>query len=95
MVNPLVSIPQLVEDGCEVTLTDKAIKVSKNNKPIIRGPRDPLTRMWTIPFTVNKSQPEQALHTIEIWHATHIPKNLRRILSHITTLHWDPSHHQH
>ena len=66
MVNPLVSIPQLVDDGCEVTLTKTAIKVSKQNKPIIRGPRDPITRMWTIPFTVSESEPEQALHTIEL-----------------------------
>lgn len=40
MVNPMVSIPQLVNNGCEVTQTHKAIKVSKNNKPIIRGPRE-------------------------------------------------------
>ena len=66
MVNPLVSILQLVNNGCEVTLMNTAINACKDNKPIICGPRDQITRMWTVPFTVDVNSSEQALHTIEI-----------------------------
>ena len=58
MVNPLVSIPQLVDNRCEVTLTNTAINVCKDNKQIICGPRDPITRIRTVPFTVDENPPE-------------------------------------
>ena len=66
MMHPLILLPQLVDDGCEITLTKHAINIKKDDKEIIKGPRDPITRMWTVPFTIDDSPPETALHTIEI-----------------------------
>ena len=66
MTRPLISLPQLVDNGCEIKLTKTSINIHKNNKEIIRGGRDPITRMWTVPFTVDDDPPETALHTAEV-----------------------------
>ena len=66
MTRPLVSLPQLIDDGCKIKLTMHSINIHKNNKEIIQGGRNPITRMWTVPFTVDDDPQNTALHTINV-----------------------------
>ena len=46
----LLSMGQLCDDGCEITLTNKNIKVNKNDKTILKGYRNRHDGLWDIPI---------------------------------------------
>ena len=52
MKNILLSIPTIVDADCEVHLGLKFIKIYKDNKLILTGDRDEVSRMWTIDLVV-------------------------------------------
>jgi hypothetical protein len=45
MEQPLLSIPQLADDGCKINLTKDNIIVTKNDKIILRGIRDKVSTL--------------------------------------------------
>ena len=54
MKQPLLSIPQLADDGCKINLTKDNIVVTKDNKIILKGIRDKISTLWMIPIKHNK-----------------------------------------
>jgi hypothetical protein len=44
----LLSIPVLCDHGCTATFDEEHVTITKNNKLILQGPRDPRTRLWKI-----------------------------------------------
>ena len=55
MQEPLVSIPVLCDNRCEVTLTKQNVQVSKEGRTILTGYREPDTKLWRSP---NASKPQ-------------------------------------
>jgi hypothetical protein len=50
MKQPLLSIPLLADDGCNINLTADNIEVVKDNKIILKGKRDKVSTLWMIPI---------------------------------------------
>jgi hypothetical protein len=46
--NSLISVGQSCDNGCSVTLTHNQVTVSKDNKCIMHGSRDPKLRVWRV-----------------------------------------------
>jgi hypothetical protein len=46
--NSLISVGKLCDNGCSVTFTQDQVKVSKNQKCIMYGSRDPKSRSWRV-----------------------------------------------
>jgi hypothetical protein len=46
--NSLISVGQLFDIGCSVTFTQDQVTVSKNEKCVIYGSRDPKSRLWRV-----------------------------------------------
>jgi hypothetical protein len=42
----LISVGQLCDNGCSVTFTQEQVTVSKNEKCVMYGSRDPRSRLW-------------------------------------------------
>ena len=55
MQEPLVSIPMLCDNGCEVTFTKQHKQVSKGSQTILTGYRERATKLWRFP---NASKPQ-------------------------------------
>ena len=54
----LLSLSDLCKQGCTITLTDKALTISTNNRPSLSFPKDPRASLWSIPFaeqTINQN----------------------------------------
>jgi hypothetical protein len=60
----LLSIGQLCDHGCEATLTETQVIITRNNKVIITGYRDPQTNLWRIP--INPMAPTPTAHPGEL-----------------------------
>ena len=56
MQEPLVLIPMLCENECEVTSTKQHVQVSRGGRSILTGNRETVTNMWRFPNT-SKPQP--------------------------------------
>lgn len=52
MKNILLTIPTIVDADCDINLTTTQIKIYKNNKLILQGNRDDVSRMWTIDLPI-------------------------------------------
>ena len=52
MKNILLSIPTIEDADCEVHLGLKFIKIYKDNRLILKGDRNEISRMWTIDLVV-------------------------------------------
>jgi hypothetical protein len=48
----LISLGQLCDDNCVVTLDKKKLQVTKNNKLLLQGTRNPSDGLWDIPITI-------------------------------------------
>jgi hypothetical protein len=46
--NSLISVGQLFDNGCSVTFTQDQVTVSKNEKCVMYGSRDPTSRLWRV-----------------------------------------------
>jgi hypothetical protein len=46
--NSLISVGQLCDNGCSVTFTQHQVTVSKNEKCVMYGSRDPKSRLWRV-----------------------------------------------
>jgi hypothetical protein len=46
----LLATRQFCDNGCEVTFTQKACKVTIEGKTVLEGPRDPHTKLWHLPI---------------------------------------------
>jgi hypothetical protein len=46
--NSLISVGQLCDNGCSVTFTQDQVTVSKNEKCVMYGSRDPKPRLWQV-----------------------------------------------
>jgi hypothetical protein len=46
--NSLISVGQLCDSGCSVTFTQDQVTVSKNEKCVMYGSRDPKSRLWRV-----------------------------------------------
>jgi hypothetical protein len=46
--NSLISVGQLCDNGCSVTFTQDQVTVSKNEKCVMYGSRDPKSRLWRV-----------------------------------------------
>jgi hypothetical protein len=46
--NSLISVGQLCDNGCSVTFTQEQVTVSKNEKLVMYGSRDPKSRLWRV-----------------------------------------------
>jgi hypothetical protein len=64
MEQPLLSIPQLADDGCKINLTKDNIVVTKNNKIILKGIRDKISTLWIIDDTNQTQQKSKPIGTI-------------------------------
>jgi hypothetical protein len=55
----LISLGQLCDDNCVVTLDKNELQVKKNNKLLLKGTRNPSDGLWDIPITIptTKLQP--------------------------------------
>jgi hypothetical protein len=68
----LLSIPVLCDHGCTATFDEEHVTITKNNKLILQGPRDPRTRLWKIavgPETQSSLAPPSEPNTVP-FHAT-------------------------
>jgi hypothetical protein len=50
----LISIGQLCDDGCDITLDKNEMIITKNNQFIMRGQRNPRDGLWDIPIPKSK-----------------------------------------
>jgi hypothetical protein len=81
---PLISIGQLCDADCDVTLNAKTISVSHNNKVVLTGKRTAETRLWQFDLPVpieTERRPQQnnyALGAVE----TRTPKDLSEAVQH-------------
>jgi hypothetical protein len=46
--NSLISVGQLWDNGCSVTFTQDQVTVSRNEKRVMYGSRDPKSRLWRV-----------------------------------------------
>jgi hypothetical protein len=46
--NSLISVGQLCDNGCTVTLTHDQVTVTKNKKCVMQGSRDPKSHLWRV-----------------------------------------------
>jgi hypothetical protein len=46
--NSLISVGQLCDNGCSVTFTQDQVTVSKNERCVMYGSRDPTSRLWRV-----------------------------------------------
>jgi hypothetical protein len=46
--NSLISVGKLCDNGCSVTFTQDQVTVSKNEKCVMNGSRDPKSRLWRV-----------------------------------------------
>jgi hypothetical protein len=46
--NSLILVGQLCDNGCSVTLTHDQVTVTKNKECVMRGSRDPKSRLWRV-----------------------------------------------
>jgi hypothetical protein len=46
--NSLISVGQLCDYGCGITLTHDQVTVNKNKECVMRGSRDPKSRLWRV-----------------------------------------------
>ena len=60
----LISLRQLCDDGCDVNLNKTSIKVNKNNKTILRGPRNHTDGLWDIHIPIKKNFTQQSMSVI-------------------------------
>jgi hypothetical protein len=62
--NSLIAVGQLCDNGCSVTFTQDQVTVSKNQKCVMYGSRDPRSRLWRVDlkkrFETNQVQCEHA-----------------------------------
>jgi hypothetical protein len=70
--NPLISVGQLCDNGCSVTFTQDQVTVSRNEKCVIYGSRDPKSRLWR----VNLKQKLKKKKYSAIMHMTAIIKKI-------------------
>jgi hypothetical protein len=71
MKQPLLSIPLLQDDGCQIRLTADNIIATKNNKTILKSIRDKLSTLWMIPIKHHRKALllAQDLPTVLVLHA--------------------------
>jgi hypothetical protein len=48
MHNSLISVGQLCNNGCSVTFTHDQVTVTKDKECVMRGSRDPKSRLWRV-----------------------------------------------
>jgi hypothetical protein len=51
--NSLISVGQSCDNGCRVTFTQDQVTVSKNEKCVMYGYRDPKSRLWRVDLKKN------------------------------------------
>jgi hypothetical protein len=51
--NSLILVVQLCDNGCSVTFTQDQVTVSKNEKCVMYGSRDPKSRLWRVNLKQN------------------------------------------
>jgi hypothetical protein len=64
--NSLISVGQLCDNGCTITFTHDQVTVTKNEECVMRGSRDPKSRLWRVDL---KQKLEN--HEIQCNHAHH------------------------
>ena len=60
----LVSLGQLCDDNCDIALNKKSIRVYKNNKEIMQGPRNYSDGLWDIHIPTQKGITQQSMSVI-------------------------------
>jgi hypothetical protein len=67
----LISLGQLCDDNCTVTLTKNLLRVTKNNQVIMRGIRNPSDGLWDIPITT-RSISNSSNHSSSFQHRANV-----------------------
>jgi hypothetical protein len=75
--NSLISLGQLCDNGCIVTFTHDQVTVTKNQKCVMQGSRDPKSRLWR----VNLNQKSE-IHEIQCNHA-HDNNNQKDLINYL------------
>ena len=60
----LISLGQLCDDNCNISLDKRAIKVYKNNKKILQGPRNYTDGLWDINIPLQPKHTQQSMSVI-------------------------------
>jgi hypothetical protein len=71
----LLATRQFCDNGCEVTFTKKACKVTIEGKTVLEGPRDPHTKLWHLPINPTVAQTTDPTSTPQQGHTDHIAMN--------------------
>jgi hypothetical protein len=75
--NSLILVGQLCDNGCNVTLTQEQVTVSKNGKCVIYGSRDPRSRLWRVDL-------KQRFETKQVqWNHAHDNSNKKDLASYL------------
>ena len=60
----LISLGQLCDDNCDVTLNKTLIKVLKNNQNFLQGERNHNNGLWDIPIPISIQPKQQSMSVI-------------------------------
>ena len=60
----LILLGQLCNDDCNISLDKRAIKVYKNNKKILQGPRNYTDGLWDINIPLQSKHTQQSMSVI-------------------------------
>ena len=89
----LISIGQLCDDGCSITLNKHTLKVHKNNKVIMKGIRNTSDGLWEIPIQKTKMT-ENACTNPVIHSSLYCKRIMNEISQHIPTPPSSKKHHK-
>jgi hypothetical protein len=54
--NSLISVIQLCDNGCDITLNKDTVSVMNNGKCVMLGARDPQSGVWRVNLKMQKRQ---------------------------------------
>ena len=53
LAHNLLALPQLCDNGCEVTFKKNSVKATLNDKVVLRGWQDSTSNLWRVPIVTN------------------------------------------
>jgi hypothetical protein len=68
----LIGVRVLCDAGCTVTFKKRHCNIIYNNKTILRGLKDPITDLWTIPINADRTTPPRPAEAIQTKEAKYV-----------------------